>query len=322
METTGLPKISDRIENAFRVASEKTGTNFEFLLETAKRESSFDPNAKAATSSAAGLFQFIESTWFETLKENGDRLGYGDLADKIAKRSNGTYVVPNRADRDAVLALRFDPEASAKLAGAYAEKNGNYLKERLDRQPSAGELYIAHFLGPNGGARLIQAASDTPDARADKLFPEQAQANKSIFFHRDGRARDVSEVYRKLVASYDNVPVRLASSDTLPAESAQSSDLQTARAEDSPVASTETVTAQSDRFVGWDAKAPENPFHGLFRDDSPTANLLNSAGWVTAYADLGSSQGARFAVEPERRQPPDTGRPLNLLSFLKVQNSV
>ncbi|WP_350334748.1 transglycosylase SLT domain-containing protein [Coralliovum pocilloporae] len=302
METASLPKISDRIESAFRAASETTGTNFDFLLETAKRESNFDPQAKASTSSAAGLFQFIESTWLETLKENGSRLGYGDFADKIAKKSNGKYVVPNRDDREAVLALRFNPEASAKLAGAYAEGNGNYLRKQLDRNPSAGELYIAHFLGPGGGARLIKAADQTPDVRADKLFPEQARANKPIFYHRDGRARDVSEVYRNLVSSYDNVPVRLASA---PEETR----------------SVAEAPQQDPRFAGWSAKAPENPFHGLFRDDSPTANLLNTSGWSTAYAEQDRPDRALFA--PATPPEAENGRqPLNLLSFLKVQKSV
>ena len=46
-----------------------------FLLKTATRESSLNPDAKAKSSSAAGLFQFIEQTWLGLVKSDGPRLG-------------------------------------------------------------------------------------------------------------------------------------------------------------------------------------------------------------------------------------------------------
>ena len=39
------------------------------------------------------------------------------------------------------------------MAGAFTKANSDYLATKLGRQPSEGELYIAHFLGAGGAAR-------------------------------------------------------------------------------------------------------------------------------------------------------------------------
>ena len=69
----------------FAPALNTTGTSFEYLLATAKMESNFNPTAGASTSSARGLFQFIDQTWLGTVKEAGAQLGYGKYADAISK---------------------------------------------------------------------------------------------------------------------------------------------------------------------------------------------------------------------------------------------
>jgi len=86
MHVADTPSVASRIELAFQSASNSTGTSFDYLVKTAARESSFNPSAKAKTSSATGLFQFIESTWLETMKEAGPRHGlekYSDLSKPI-----------------------------------------------------------------------------------------------------------------------------------------------------------------------------------------------------------------------------------------------
>ncbi len=72
------------------------------------RESSLNPEARAATSSAVGLFQFLEGTWLEVIKEEGPKLGYGDLSEKIARTDRG-YEVINRQEKAGIMALREDP---------------------------------------------------------------------------------------------------------------------------------------------------------------------------------------------------------------------
>ncbi len=65
-------------------AGDKSNVDFDYLLQTAIRESSLNPEAKAPTSSAVGLFQFLESTWLQAMKEQGPRLGYQKYADAIS----------------------------------------------------------------------------------------------------------------------------------------------------------------------------------------------------------------------------------------------
>ena len=78
------------------------------------------------------------------------------------------------------------------------------LSEKLGRSPSEGELYIAHFLGAGGAARLISAAASDPNASAASLFPVAAHANSSIFYDRaTGEARSLAQVRDVLTARYD-----------------------------------------------------------------------------------------------------------------------
>ena len=197
---------SDRINSAIQAASRTTGTSFDFLLRTAARESAFDPNAKASTSSARGLFQFIDTTWLAMMKEDGPRYGLAQYAAAIDKTAGGGYVVRDPAKRAEILKLRDSPTISALMAGALASRNSDYLSASLGRQPSSGELYIAHFLGASGARRLISLAETQPSASAAAVFPDAARANRPIFYRRDGSPRNAADVYAGLVAKHD--PIR------------------------------------------------------------------------------------------------------------------
>ncbi len=74
------------VTGASRQAAQATGTSFQYLLATAQVESGLDPQAGASTSSARGLFQFVEQTWLGTMKQSGAALGYGRYADAIRWR--------------------------------------------------------------------------------------------------------------------------------------------------------------------------------------------------------------------------------------------
>src|SRR5690606_34409349 len=144
-------------------AGDRNGVDFDYLLQTALRESSLNPQAKAQTSSAVGLFQFLEGTWLQVMKEEGPRLGYGDYANAISRTAGGDYVVADPATKAAILKLREDPKIAADLAAAFTRSNGDYLRARFGRMPSAGELYIAHFLGAQGAERMFTAGLQNPD---------------------------------------------------------------------------------------------------------------------------------------------------------------
>src|SRR5205807_8534938 len=105
--------IATRVTGAIRDAARVTGAGFEYLLNTALRESNLNPNAKAKTSSATGLFQFIDQTWLGTMKQSGSALGYAKYANAITHTSSGRYTVNNPAMRNEIFALRKDPTANS-----------------------------------------------------------------------------------------------------------------------------------------------------------------------------------------------------------------
>ena len=192
------------VTGAIREASQATGTNFNYLLATAQVESGLNPQAGAATSSARGLFQFIEQTWLATMKQAGPALGFSRYAAAISKTVSGGYEVRDPAMRSEILKLRTDSAANAVMAGAFTKANQAVLQERLGRSPSEGELYIAHFLGAGGAARLITLAATQPNATAADFFAQAAQSNASIFYDRStGAARSVAQVRNILTARYD-----------------------------------------------------------------------------------------------------------------------
>lgn len=200
--TAGVNPSRVRIAGAIKQAASTTGTSFEYLLATAKMESNFNPTAGASTSSARGLFQFIDQTWLGTVKEAGTQLGYGKFADAISKTGSGGYAVSDPAARNAIMKLRDDPAAASSMAGVLTQSNSFKLTGKLGRRPTDGELYMAHFMGVGGAAKLITNAEDNPKASAPQLFPNAAAANRSIFYDRSGQARTVSEVYSVLSARY------------------------------------------------------------------------------------------------------------------------
>ncbi len=102
------------------------------------------------------------------------------------------------------MSLRNNPKVSAMMAGAYAQNNAAQLADGLGRQPTEGELYIAHFLGADGASRLIRAAVHQPNTTAASMFSQASGANRAIFFDKSGYARSTAEVYRVLTGKFEN----------------------------------------------------------------------------------------------------------------------
>lgn len=168
------PVARDVVHAAIRRAADATGVDFSLLVETARRESALNPNARAGTSSATGLFQFIDSTWLDMVRRHGAEHG---LAQQAAALNNGADAQTRRD----ILALRSDPELSARMAGELARENAQTLQARLGRPPNAGELYAAHVMGSGGALRLIEAAQSGA-SNAAALFPREAAANRGLFY--------------------------------------------------------------------------------------------------------------------------------------------
>src|SRR5262245_56948509 len=170
----GVDPARARIAGSIKQAASTTGASFEYLLATAKMESNFNPTAAASTSSARGLFQFIDQTWLGTVKEAGPHLGYDKYADAITKNSDGRYSVDDPTARAAIMKLRDDPDAASSMAGVLTQSNSFKLTCKIGRRPTDAELYMAHFMGVGGAGKLIQNAEDNPNASAARMFPNAA----------------------------------------------------------------------------------------------------------------------------------------------------
>ena len=197
-----LESARAKVAGTIKQAASATGASFEYLISAAKIESNLNPRAAASTSSARGLYQFIEQTWLGTVKEAGANFGFGKYADAISKSATGSYSVSDSATRDEILKLRDDPAANAAMAGVLTQSNSFKLTADLGRRPTDGELYMAHFMGVSGASRLISKTEDSPNVSAAAMFPNAAAANRSIFYNRSGSARSVSEVYTELNSRY------------------------------------------------------------------------------------------------------------------------
>jgi hypothetical protein len=300
--------VGSTVTGANRQASAATGTSFNYLLATARVESGLNPQAGASTSSARGLFQFIDQTWLGTMKQSGAELGYGRYAAAISQTASGHYQVADPEMRKEILALRNDPTANATMAGAFTRANADILSKKLGRAPSEGELYIAHFLGAGGAARLISLASSDPNAKATQYFPNAATANSSIFFDRStGTARSMAQVRNVLTARYDvasrgsaAVPIQTAQL-TAPAASAKVAAPDTAGITSAFAAATPAQTPESSSSAAVPAAATaqnqSQMFHGLFQDTdraAPVAAVVSQL-WTTPLVpvDGGSGQGSR-----------------------------
>ena len=184
----------DRVTAAIQLASASTGVQFGYLLNQARLESGLNPDARARTSSATGLFQFIDQTWLGTVRQHGAEHNMGWAAAQIRQGPNGRYYVPDPETRRQILDLRRQPEAASAMAAEYASDNGRYLESRLGRQAEPVDLYLAHFLGAGGAARFLRAHDSSPDAAAAPMLPAAARANRPIFYNRDGSMRSFAEI--------------------------------------------------------------------------------------------------------------------------------
>ena len=184
-----VPVRSKDVRESIARASQSTGVDFDYLVAQAKLESGLDPDARARTSSATGLFQFIDSTWLRTMDRHGSKYGYGWASEQISPGG----AVANRGTREQLLSLRYDADVSALMAAELARDNSEGLRATLGRNPEPAELYLAHFLGLGGAQKFLGAYRTDAGQSAAALMPKAASANRPIFYD-NGRARSVAEV--------------------------------------------------------------------------------------------------------------------------------
>jgi hypothetical protein len=279
--------VSGTIVQALQKAAAATGSDFHYLLGTAMRESSLKPNATSASSSATGLFQFIDQTWLGLVKEHGAQHGLSHFADAITKQADGRYHADANA-KQTILALRKDPEVCALMAGEYAKSTQGSLRASLGRDVCGGELYAAHFLGPDAAAKLIKLAGSDPTNSAAVQFPQAAAANKSVFFHADGSAKSVREVYDWALAQPGSAgTVRLAQAPPAASETPltpENARTQIASAQDAQI---QMLMAS---VMNW------QPKHGMFsamfgaNDATPSSAMSFGPGLLNILSDARNRQ--------------------------------
>lgn len=159
------------LKDTILAAAKMVGVDGQLMAAMAAIESSFNYTAKAAGSSATGLYQFISSTWRAMLKKHGPKYG----------------IDPNTPPTD--------PRANALMGAEYIKENTDALSS-LGRPLTDTDLYFAHFLGSGGAKKFLSADPSTLGA---SLMPNAAQSNPSIFYN-GGTPRTVGEI-QQLIAN-------------------------------------------------------------------------------------------------------------------------
>lgn len=113
--------FSPDIDATIVAASNRYGIDPNTMRAIAQIESAGNPRAQNPRSSAGGLYQFIDATAND----------YG-------------------------LTNRFDPAQAADAGARLARDNAARLRGVLGREPTAGELYLAHQQGGGGASRLLR----------------------------------------------------------------------------------------------------------------------------------------------------------------------
>ncbi len=185
------------ITNAIKTASVKTGVSFAYLMDKAAAESSFNPDAKAKTSSATGLFQFIESTWMDMVDKHGAKHG-----------------IDTSQSKSALLNLRKDPAIASVMAAEFAQDNKEYLHQNVGGDIGETEMYFAHFMGAGGATAFLNQLDKNPLSIGADLFPDAARANKNVFYDsQTGAPKTLQQIYDffdKKFQTNDAAPISLA----------------------------------------------------------------------------------------------------------------
>lgn len=204
MSVNPIASSQGGVQSAIALASAKTGIDFNYLLGQAQVESGLNAQAKAPTSSAKGLYQFIEQSWLSVVKKHGAEHGLGWAADAIQPGANGRLTVGDAGIRQAILDLRGDPQAAALMAAEHAADNKAGIEASLGRQATGTDLYMAHFLGLGGARKFLSVLQSNPDQIGAALFPAAARSNRNIFYGANGQPRTVAEIYDRFAAKLDS----------------------------------------------------------------------------------------------------------------------
>lgn len=173
---SGVKCDPNDIKGTIAACAKKAGGDPNLMQAFAAVESGFNPNARAKTSSATGLFQFTNDTWNQQMSEHAAK-----------------YNIPNGTSAT-------DVEASSLLATELTKYNAKILRG-VKSDLNLTDMYLAHFLGAGGARQFLKA---DPNAIGAEVMPKAAGPNKPIFYDKSGRARTISEIYSEISTRLSN----------------------------------------------------------------------------------------------------------------------
>lgn len=284
------------VSGAIHKASQRTGVDFAYLMNQAKAESSYNPAAKAKTSSASGLFQFIERTWLDMVNRHGEKYGLDAYAEKI----DANLRVSDRGTKQQILALRNDPQMASYMAAEFAAENKATLERRVGGDIGATEMYLAHFLGAAGASGFLSELRHNPMTIAADIMPAAASANRNVFFDPQTRnPRTLQQVYdlfdRKFEAPITQPPVMQAAPEQRQPVIAET----TAPAERVKTAGYRPVPQQ--RNVAYEREAQASSLASLLSEDQVPRSLKlsdyrNNAGQIPALRTVVPAQATPMSI--------------------------
>jgi hypothetical protein len=196
--------MTPAVAHAIRNGANATGMHYSYLMQTAQRESSFDPNNSPSPGdpdSVLGLYQMKPMTWIGLIKLHGEKYGLGNLAHQITG-ANGYWHLKDKTTFDYAQTLRTDPRLNALLGAELQNDQRMMLPASL--RDDDGALYAMQLLGATDAKTYNHGLANTPNAPAAAALPSDVThgTNYSIFY--DGSApKSFAQVNAGFNASFD-----------------------------------------------------------------------------------------------------------------------
>lgn len=151
----------ENVKDTILATSKMMGFDPAIAATIAGVESTWNPNAnvKGGATSAKGLYQFVDGTWKMMMERYAKKYG----------------IAPNTPPSDA--------RANAILGIQYLIDNYNSLKKTVGKVTDTS-LYMAHFLGPGGAARFLNAPHTASVSQV--VGKRSLDANPAVFKGRGG----------------------------------------------------------------------------------------------------------------------------------------
>lgn len=208
-------KQNSEIIDTLHRTSKKTGVDFDLLIVTAMIESDLGRMTISSSSSARGIYQFIEPTWLVLMKRYGERIGYKAYADmiEINKETRQPQITHGGVVmRQKILDLRYNTRIAALIKAHQIKDEGRVLRSFKNGQDiNITDHYIAHMLGLSLARTFYQLKQSESGIILSNLknrkFHEAITLNKSFFYDSNGAGLSASDAYgqfkKKIAAKFE-----------------------------------------------------------------------------------------------------------------------